>query len=869
MKAVFILLLSAIGCFGQAFTFQDQPWLYQASLNSSWFVDSVTGNDGNSGRSSASPLKTLATLTTNNIVGASIYLKRGSMFRESFKIPTNSIVQPYGNVSYAPFGSYDNIINNRPIISGADFLTNSLFVLTAGQTNVYEYPYTPTNWSVNEGGNVSTCSNVCIVWENDVRMSKAYHDTGYYSNLNQVITNVPAWWYDPSVHKIYVHATGGINPATNSNVYEASVRKLVFFSGDGFSLYDLQGEKGYQDDGSHTLTCFSGFAGGLVKLCIFRQGYNHVGGVANTIDSKNTLIFDSCIFADPDPFQSGNAAPTAFVNYKDQVTAPYPTTYLTNCSSYAKTILSGNIGYFAHHSSVGSFAHCVLSNCYAMNWDYGSSSTYPSEDLDSPVGFTAINCNLGLHGLGQLASAINVTNFNCINGIQGSPKNVTGCRFYDCSGFPIQLFNLLTSNGTATGVTNCVFHGTGSYAINVPSFSSNTVSVVSNTSSGFASFYLANPANTSNTVTYSDYNDYFGIGPVFAVGLPTNNSYSQWLAAFPALDTHSVTTDPAIAVPIYPTNYILAVAADIPMMLVQPISQSILLTNSFTLSCLGAGFATLLYQWQHAGTNLAGATQTSYAIAAVTNGHEGNYACVITNDLGSVTSSVAVLTITQPAIFTPTNISGYPVAAWYVADDFFTNSGSARLPDRWTNGWHLTQATAANQPSRTNSVNGHSAVYLNGGTFLRSIVFSNIQPHELFVVCQLTNISSTYRIYDSTNTSSRQNLYVSSQNFNLFSGGGVVADGGVITNRYIILDCSWNGSSTVLFVNQSSSGNINPGSASMTGFTLGGRWDMSDPLTGNIAEIIDYSTNFGSSAWSQPRSNIVNYLTNKYNLSVP
>ena len=56
----------------------------------------------------------------------------------------------------------------------------------------------------------------------------------------------------------------------------------------------------------------------------------------------------------------------------------------------------------------------------------------------------------------------------------------------------------------------------------------------------------------------------------------------------------------------------------------------------------------LAYQWQHAGTNLPGATGTSYIIASAQKADGGNYSVVITNSYGSATSAVAVLTVNLP-----------------------------------------------------------------------------------------------------------------------------------------------------------------------------------------------------------------------------
>ena len=68
---------------------------------------------------------------------------------------------------------------------------------------------------------------------------------------------------------------------------------------------------------------------------------------------------------------------------------------------------------------------------------------------------------------------------------------------------------------------------------------------------------------------------------------------------------------------------------------------------SFTVSA--GGPPPLFYQWRHAGTNIPGATDTTYRIASVTPEDAGTYDVVATNLLGSsAVSAPAVLTVRTP-----------------------------------------------------------------------------------------------------------------------------------------------------------------------------------------------------------------------------
>jgi hypothetical protein len=135
------------------------------------------------------------------------------------------------------------------------------------------------------------------------------------------------------------------------------------------------------------------------------------------------------------------------------------------------------------------------------------------------------------------------------------------------------------------------------------------------------------------------------------------------------------------------------VHAQAPSIITQPASQSSAVggTIQFTVSATGGG--TLLYQWRKNTTNLAngtfsgratvsGATTTAMTLAGVTTNDQANYTCFITNSSGSITSSVASLSVVvAPTITTQpksvvTNV-GATVSFSVVA------SGTAPLDYQW------------------------------------------------------------------------------------------------------------------------------------------------------------------------------------------
>ncbi|HEY5914490.1 MAG TPA: putative Ig domain-containing protein [Verrucomicrobiae bacterium] len=80
-----------------------------------------------------------------------------------------------------------------------------------------------------------------------------------------------------------------------------------------------------------------------------------------------------------------------------------------------------------------------------------------------------------------------------------------------------------------------------------------------------------------------------------------------------------------------------------PFILSQPASQKVLISKSASFQVIATGTAPLRYQWRQFGTNLAGATSSTFSIANVQPTNAGPYTVTVANDFGSITSAVAVL----------------------------------------------------------------------------------------------------------------------------------------------------------------------------------------------------------------------------------
>jgi hypothetical protein len=83
-----------------------------------------------------------------------------------------------------------------------------------------------------------------------------------------------------------------------------------------------------------------------------------------------------------------------------------------------------------------------------------------------------------------------------------------------------------------------------------------------------------------------------------------------------------------------------------PYITAQPQGSTAPTGSNVPFNVTAGGTATLAYQWRFNGTNIAGANSTSYTRTSAQAIHAGNYSVVVTNVSGSVTSSVAILTLT-------------------------------------------------------------------------------------------------------------------------------------------------------------------------------------------------------------------------------
>jgi uncharacterized delta-60 repeat protein len=102
----------------------------------------------------------------------------------------------------------------------------------------------------------------------------------------------------------------------------------------------------------------------------------------------------------------------------------------------------------------------------------------------------------------------------------------------------------------------------------------------------------------------------------------------------------------------------LPLSAPVPTITTQPSSVTITAGGNASFSVTATSSSPLTYQWQKDGTNISGATAATYSISAASTANAGSYTVVVTNFVGSVTSTAATLTVNSAPPPPPPPASG-------------------------------------------------------------------------------------------------------------------------------------------------------------------------------------------------------------------
>ncbi len=131
------------------------------------------------------------------------------------------------------------------------------------------------------------------------------------------------------------------------------------------------------------------------------------------------------------------------------------------------------------------------------------------------------------------------------------------------------------------------------------------------------------------------------------IGMAGNGTANSFLGAIDEVDVFNRALGASEVLAIFNASE-LGKCALAPVIASQPANQSTIIGGAATFSVTAGGTPPLSYQWQFNNVNISGATTSALSLANVQLSQAGNYAVVVTNPEGSVTSSAATLTVNLP-----------------------------------------------------------------------------------------------------------------------------------------------------------------------------------------------------------------------------
>ncbi|MGC3988475.1 MAG: DUF3500 domain-containing protein [Chthoniobacteraceae bacterium] len=189
-------------------------------------------------------------------------------------------------------------------------------------------------------------------------------------------------------------------------------------------------------------------------------------------------------------------------------------------------------------------------------------------------------------------------------------------------------------------------------------------------------------ATGSGTLTYQWYKD------AAAISGATSSSYS--IASTTTDDAGSydvmVTSEYGVSTSAVATLTISSSSGTTPEITGEPESLTVNEGDSAAFSVTATGSGTLSYQWYKGDAPIDGATGATYSIASVSTTDTGSYYAVVSNDVGSATSTVASLAVSTSSGTSPA-VSTDPASLTVVAGNSATftaaASGTGTLSWQW------------------------------------------------------------------------------------------------------------------------------------------------------------------------------------------
>ena len=142
-----------------------------------------------------------------------------------------------------------------------------------------------------------------------------------------------------------------------------------------------------------------------------------------------------------------------------------------------------------------------------------------------------------------------------------------------------------------------------------------------------------------------------GLPPSYASSTPTVATVSGGMVTITGVGSTTITASQAGDATFLPATEVsqTLLVGVAPSVTSQPVALAVSATSNATFSVTGDGTLPLSFQWRKDGADLLQATNATLALSNVQTNQAGSYSVVITNLYGSVTSSVAVLTVDRLA----------------------------------------------------------------------------------------------------------------------------------------------------------------------------------------------------------------------------
>jgi Concanavalin A-like lectin/glucanases superfamily/Immunoglobulin domain/Bacterial Ig domain/Immunoglobulin I-set domain len=204
---------------------------------------------------------------------------------------------------------------------------------------------------------------------------------------------------------------------------------------------------------------------------------------------------------------------------------------------------------------------------------------------------------------------------------------------------------------------------------------------------------------------------------------------------------------------------VLTVQAVAPSITTQPVSQTVAVGSNATLSVVATGTAPILYQWQRSGLALPGQTASTLNLNNVQPADAGSYRVLVRNEVGSVLSAEAALTVVLAPLamtddFSPVVASSVATGAGYSSNTLATAETGEPLHDGKPGGksmwfaWRApaggvaTFATAGSEFDSLLAVYQGSAVNAltrvdsddDEGGFFNSAVTFNVESNQVYQI---------------------------------------------------------------------------------------------------------------------------------------